>query len=127
MAKDKPAVPVVNKYAAKATQDGVELTWNAERVGTLDPQDAADFYVESVDALQKFRKADPRTRPDLQAWEKAIKSTFKFIVGLIVAVFVIVLAIEYGANHGRTGLFDRTFGGGERRWSGSGWSDDRGW
>jgi hypothetical protein len=113
MSKEKPATPVVNKYAAKSTQDGLELTWNAEGVGTLDPQNAADFYVESVNALQKFRKADPRTRPDLQAWEKGIKGTFNFVVG---AAFL--FAAVWFAYH---------LGAGDLGSSANGWNEGRDW
>jgi hypothetical protein len=115
MAKDKPAAPVVNKYAAKVTQDGVELTWNAEKLGPLDAQDAANFYTESVNALQKFKKADPRTRPDLQAWEKLIKGAFSFIVG---AVFIVTVAwFAFHAGAGDFGRFQR----------GNGWNEGRDW
>jgi hypothetical protein len=51
MAKD----PVTNKYASEITHEGVKLTWNAETKGLVDSDDAADFYVESVEAMQQMK------------------------------------------------------------------------
>ena len=69
--------PAVHKQTAKIMQDGVELTWDMHREGELNPQEAADFYVQSVDALKKFRDRDPRTEPVLRAANKLKNDTWK--------------------------------------------------
>jgi hypothetical protein len=79
MAKDP-----VNKYTSKTTHDGIELTWNAEKEGGISAKDAAAFYVESVEALQKFRQGDPRTQPGLRAMVKSVTKWFWICVGLVV-------------------------------------------
>lgn len=86
--------PAVNKQTAKVMQDGVELTWDLHREGELNPQEAADFYVHSVEALRKFRERDPRTEPMLRAAAKQKSETWKafwnqlkgMAIGLIVAL-----------------------------------------
>jgi hypothetical protein len=86
----------VHKQTAKTVQDGVELTWDVHREGELKPEDAADFYVSSVEALRKFKERDPRTEPLLRKAkklkddrDKAFSNLFLgIVVGLVLAFFI---------------------------------------
>ena len=85
----------VHKQTAKIMQDGVELTWDMHREGELNPQEAADFYVHSVEALKKFRERDPRTEPVLRAANKQKLETWKAfwnqLKGIGIGLFLAVL------------------------------------
>lgn len=87
--------PAVNKQTAKIMQDGVELTWDLHREGELNPQDAADFYIHSVEALKKFKERDPRTEPVLRAAHKQKLETWKAfwnqLKGIGIGVFLALL------------------------------------
>ena len=86
----------VHKQTAKTVQDGVELTWDLHREGELKPEEAADFYVSSVEALRKFKERDPRTEPLLRKAKKLEDEREKFfsnvflgiIVGMVLASFL---------------------------------------
>jgi hypothetical protein len=51
-----PKEPVTNKYGAKITHEGAELTWNVENKSPLNKTEAADFYEEAAAAQKEFKK-----------------------------------------------------------------------
>jgi len=90
--------PAVNKQTAKVMQDGVELTWDLQREGEVDADAAAKFYTQSVDALRKFRDADPRTMPELRKAKKTKDDNWQAFVNQAKGVLVgIILVLLFGA------------------------------
>lgn len=78
----------LHRQTAKTIQDGVELTWDRLHEGELKPEQAADFYVSSVEALKKFRDRDPRTEPLLRKEKKQKvereKTFWNVVLGILV-------------------------------------------
>lgn len=101
-AKDKDADGAkkpLNKQTAKVVQDGVELTWDVQREGDPDPEAAAKFYAQSVEALRKFRDIDPRTMPALRAADKAKKEFWKALgqqtKGVLIGIAIVMAFSAY--------------------------------
>ena len=92
----------VNKQTTKVVQDGVELTWHQEGEGEAKPEDVAKFYVDSVNALQKFKNEDPRTQPELRAQDKARKDFRKKVEEYVSWGFVLVFATFFAYQCGQT-------------------------
>jgi hypothetical protein len=58
---------MTNKQTVQTTHDGVNVTWHREgAAGNGSAKEAADFYVDTVRALEKFKKQDPRRFPRLR-------------------------------------------------------------
>jgi hypothetical protein len=89
----------VNKQTAKVVQDGVELSWDLLREGELKPEEAADFYVHSVEALRRFRERDPRTEPALRKEKKLKdergKAFANVFLGIVMGAFLMVFLGGY--------------------------------
>ena len=93
----------LHKQTAKTVQDGVELTWDLLREGELKPEEAADFYVSSVEALKKFKDRDPRTEPVLRKAKKQKDEREKAFSNVMLGVVVgLTLAFLMGDFRGCT-------------------------
>jgi hypothetical protein len=91
----------LHKQTAKTVQDGVELTWDLLREGELRPDEAADFYVSSVEALKKFKDRDPRTEPVLRKAKKLKDDREKAFSNIMLGVVVgVALAFLMGSSRG---------------------------
>ena len=91
----------LHKQTAKTVQDGVELTWDLLREGELRPDEAADFYVSSVEALKKFKDRDPRTEPVLRKAKKLKDDREKAFSNVLLGVVVgLTLAFLMGGFRG---------------------------
>lgn len=78
----------MHKQTAKTIQDGVELTWDMLREGELKPDEAADFYISSVEALKKFKDRDPRTEPLLRKAKKQKDEREKTFSNVMLGILV---------------------------------------
>ena len=98
-ADGEPKKPL-NKQTAKVMQDGVELTWDVQREGDPDPEAAAKFYAQSVEALRKFKDLDPRTMPALRAADKKKKDFWKAIANLFWGLVIgMLLMVVFGPHN----------------------------
>lgn len=93
----------LHKQTAKTIQDGVELNWEMLREGELKPDEAADFYVSSVEALKKFKDRDPRTEPVLRKAKKLKDDREKAFSNVMLGIVVgLTLAFFMGGFRGCT-------------------------
>jgi hypothetical protein len=101
-----------NKYTAKTTQDGIELTWNLEENRAMTADEVAKFYVDSAKALQKFKADDPRTMPELRRAASSKKNFWNNVFWLIVGCFLMFAFVsvmrEWNRNE-RPWLHDRRY------------------
>jgi hypothetical protein len=98
----------MHKQTAKTVQDGVELSWDMLREGELKPEEAADFYVSSVEALKKFRDRDPRTEPVLRKAKKLKDDRDKAFNNLFLGI-VVGLALAFLLSGGFRGCADSSY------------------
>ena len=97
----------MHKQTAKTVQDGVELTWDMLREGELKPEEAADFYVSSVEALKKFKERDPRTEPVLRKAKKLKDDREKTFSNVFLGIVVgLALAFLLGGGRACTSSYD---------------------
>ena len=98
-AADSGSRKLMHKQTAKAVHDGVELSWDMVREGELEPDQAAEFYVSSVEALKQFKDRDPRSEPALRKAKKQKEERGKAFGNLLFGVFVgLVLAALFGGG-----------------------------